>query len=277
MPWVRIDEHALHHPKIASLTDGSFRLWVQSLMHCQHFLTDGAVKAMAFRTLTAYSPKRHRELVNVGLWDTAGDGVCVHDYLDWNESRESVERKRQAARDRVKGKRLEGVTGNNPDGANAMFAESSQDVRANFAATSQKGAVTWSGNTPEGEVKKEGELRGETIRPALVVPPADARSKRPIFKGQRFVVFEWMLDDLSRMLGPHADNFNLDEWFYELDRQATAANIVVPQRDGGKWLMERTQAEALRRGLPVAAAASHNPKTAGNVAAAQRWLSRKTS
>jgi uncharacterized protein YdaU (DUF1376 family) len=102
----------------------------------------------------------------------------------------------------------------------------------------------------------------------------DARSKRPIFKGQRFVVFEWMLDDLTRMLGAHAHAFDLHSWFYKLDQQAVDSDIVIPQRDGGKWLQDRTHEEALRRGLPIAAAASHNPKTAGNLAAAARFVAR---
>jgi uncharacterized protein YdaU (DUF1376 family) len=105
----------------------------------------------------------------------------------------------------------------------------------------------------------------------------DHRSKRPIFKGQRFVIFEWMLDDLSRMLGSHADEFDLHAWFYELDEKAVAASIVVPQRDGGKWLQEQTQAEAIRRGLPVATLSQHNPKTAGNVAAMARFVARGES
>lgn len=83
---------------------------------------------------------------------------------------------------------------------------------------------------------------------------SDARSKRPIFKGQRLVVFEWMLDDLRRLLGAHFDDFDLHEWFYQLDAQVTEAAIVIPQRDGGKWLQEQTTAEAVRRGLPVASA-----------------------
>jgi uncharacterized protein YdaU (DUF1376 family) len=104
----------------------------------------------------------------------------------------------------------------------------------------------------------------------------DHRSKRPIFKGQRFVVFEWMLDDLTRMLGTHANAFDLHSWFFALDQMAEDAGIVVPQRDGGRWLQERTQEEALKRGLPLAVA-SHNPKTAGNAAAAARFVARGQS
>lgn len=102
---------------------------------------------------------------------------------------------------------------------------------------------------------------------------ADARSKHPVFKGQRFVVFEWMLDDLRRLLGAAFETFDLHAWFYELDARVVAAAIVVPQRDGGKWLQDQTLAEAARRGLQVAAPQVAG-KTAGNRAAANRFIAR---
>lgn len=96
-----------------------------------------------------------------------------------------------------------------------------------------------------------------TVRLATPLPfqrgesPPNARSKHPVFKGQRFVVFDWQLDDLMRLLGAHADDFGLDAWFYELDARALQSGAVIPQRDKGVWLQEQTLAEAQRRGLPV--------------------------
>lgn len=78
-----------------------------------------------------------------------------------------------------------------------------------------------------------------------------ARSKRPIFTGQRFTVFEWQLDDLCRMLGRHTEAFDLHAWFFDLDAQAAKTDQVIPVRDGGKWLQAQTLAEAKRRGLPI--------------------------
>lgn len=101
MPWVRIDENALEHPKIASLPDGAFRLWVQGLAHCQKYLTDGAIGDLALRSLRAYSPKRKAALVTAALWDISETGVSVHDFLDWNDSRAHVLAARQLARERL--------------------------------------------------------------------------------------------------------------------------------------------------------------------------------
>ena len=101
MPWVRIDENAMEHPKIGGLPDGAFRLWVQGLAYCQKFLTDGYVNAVAIKGLRAYSPKRYKALIEATLWtDAAEGGIQIHDYLDWNDSREMVLQARQDAKDR---------------------------------------------------------------------------------------------------------------------------------------------------------------------------------
>ena len=109
------------------------------------------------------------------------------------------------------------------------------------------------------------------------VPPpsiADARSKRPIFRGQRLVVFEWMLDDLTRMLGSHVNAFDLHEWFYALDARMVESGDVIPPRDGGAWLQQQTLNEAIRRGLPLVQVGPTVGKTAGNLAAAARFIAR---
>lgn len=105
--------------------------------------------------------------------------------------------------------------------------------------------------------------------------PADARSKHPVFKGQRFVVFDWMLEDLRRLLGSAFDAFDVHAWFYALDARAGSADMVVPQRDGGKWLQEQTLEEAERRGIAIAATSRPtNSRTAGNVGAAAKFIAR---
>jgi hypothetical protein len=80
-----------------------------------------------------------------------------------------------------------------------------------------------------------------------------ARGKTPIYRGERIVVFDWMLDDLRRMLGEkNLLDFNIDEWFYTLDRRAMQSDLVIPDRDGGAWLKAQTLEEAQRRGLVLA-------------------------
>ncbi len=105
MPWVRIDENAMDHPKIGALPDGAFRLWVQALAYCQKHLTDGFVSDRAIRSLLAFSPKRRENLIASGLWDRADGGITVHDYLEWNDSRDVVLGKRETAKARMKSAR----------------------------------------------------------------------------------------------------------------------------------------------------------------------------
>lgn len=100
MPWVRIDENALTHPKIFELSHGSFRLWVAGLAHCQQHLTDGFMSHAIVRTLIAVSAPRIDELVSAGLWERVTSGFQVHDYLQHNDSREKVLRARQQGHNR---------------------------------------------------------------------------------------------------------------------------------------------------------------------------------
>lgn len=81
--------------------------------------------------------------------------------------------------------------------------------------------------------------------------PPGARSKWPIFKGQRLVVFDWMLEDCSNLVAPHVEAFGFDAFFDRLDRRCVAEGKIPPERDGGKWLKSEVLAEAQRMGLPL--------------------------
>lgn len=123
MPWVRIEEKALTHPKIIALSDGAFRLWVAGLAHCQQHLTDGSIPNAIVRTLLYMTGNRIRELVQVGLWESNNSGYQVHDYLVHNESRAVVLAKREAARSRMRSKRT----------SLERSHEQSREVRQKFA------------------------------------------------------------------------------------------------------------------------------------------------
>ena len=96
----------------------------------------------------------------------------------------------------------------------------------------------------------------------------NARSRRPIFQGQRFVVFDWMLEDMSRTLGSQTDDFDLHSWFFEIDGALAAAGTVLPKAEQWPWLQQQLVAEVKRRGLPMAgtmlpkALCQHQPRCA---------------
>ncbi len=79
----------------------------------------------------------------------------------------------------------------------------------------------------------------------------NSRSRRPIFQGQRFVIFDWMLEDLSRILGPHTDDFDIHSWFFDLDGQAVKTGLVKAKNDWWPWVQAEIMLEAGRRGLPI--------------------------
>lgn len=222
MAWVRIHDGAMTHPKIVGLSDKAFRLWIWGLSYSQQHLTDGLLPSAA---VPLRLKRAAGDLVRMTLWDNHDLGFKVHDYLDWNDSRELVLKKRNEAKDRMAA-------------ARGRSREQTGEQSENFARSSTLGRVTGgSGHLPE---KGSGEK-----------PIGDARSKRPIFSGQRFVVFEWMLDDLTRMLGEFTEQFDLHDWFFALDERCVARGEVPPERDGGIWLKNQTLLEAQRRGLPL--------------------------
>lgn len=156
MAWVRIDENAMDHPKVAGLSAEAFRLWVQGLAHCQRFLTDGAINAVALKGLRSFSPKRADELVGACLWERRGDGIQVHDYLQWNESKAHVLHVRQMARERIRRLR-----GGKADARNAVTA----GVQAENEPRSFSGGVACiSSASSEGREGGLGETKSLTER-----------------------------------------------------------------------------------------------------------------
>lgn len=98
MAWVRIHDAALTHPKIVALSDRAFRLWVWGLSYCQQHLTDGVIVSAAIPERWA---RCAADLLERVLWEPHPSGYLVHDYLEWNDSREVVTDKRNGARNRV--------------------------------------------------------------------------------------------------------------------------------------------------------------------------------
>jgi hypothetical protein len=109
VPFIRLCDNYVDHPKIDKLGDGAFRLWHQGLAFCRRFQTDGMIPYVTARGLKAYSPKRARELCApwtegaTALWvETPGFGYRVHDYLEWNPTKDEENERRTGTRDRMR-------------------------------------------------------------------------------------------------------------------------------------------------------------------------------
>ncbi|MFS4103828.1 hypothetical protein [Streptomyces sp. PD-S100-1] len=102
MPWVKLDDRFPSHRKIALLSDRAFRLHVSAICWCAENLTDGRIsdRELALVTRVRGVKATAKQLEDAGLWDRTDDGWEIHDYLDYNPSREQVllERKKNAER-----------------------------------------------------------------------------------------------------------------------------------------------------------------------------------
>lgn len=106
MPWGRLDDKANGNAKLLALSDSAWRMWGCGLIYCQNNLTDGFIPSFAIdafgvraKNKQAVADELCRSLVpgKGPLWHKVDSGYQVHDYLDWNDSRESVEKQRLAA------------------------------------------------------------------------------------------------------------------------------------------------------------------------------------
>lgn len=112
MTWVRYDDNTRNHKKVEPLDDATYRLWREAIEWSAQNLTDGVILARQLGlTSTRASAARARKLVNAELWHPAGeacvghpkcppsgeDGWVIHDYWDYNPTREKVRQDQAAA------------------------------------------------------------------------------------------------------------------------------------------------------------------------------------
>lgn len=110
------------HRKVAGLSDAAFRLHVSAIFWCRRNSTDGVVPAEDLDDVSARVRKPSRfasECVSRGLWHEIGagcaseacparnavtngvtDGWVIHDYFDWQKSKERVQQDRKANAER---------------------------------------------------------------------------------------------------------------------------------------------------------------------------------
>lgn len=98
MTWFKVDDGFWSHPKTATLSDAAVTLWVRAGAYsCQH-LTDGVIKRPVLRLVG--TAEAAAELVEVNLWVEQADGWRFHDWAEYQETSETVKKRRDDARDR---------------------------------------------------------------------------------------------------------------------------------------------------------------------------------
>ena len=101
MVWVKMDDIMPEHPKVAGLTDKAFRAYVRSICYSARTLADGVVPGQLARSWAAL--KFCEELVSAGLWEHHKKGYLIHDYHDWNDTKEQVLDRRRKDSERKRG------------------------------------------------------------------------------------------------------------------------------------------------------------------------------
>lgn len=254
MAWVRIHDGAMGNLKIMRLSNSAFRLWIRGLCYCQTHLTDGLIPREALRMLDAKRADVDA-LSSVlvegksSLWERIeAFGFKVHDYLDWNDSREVVESKRAGGRRRVQQHREQtsaSVTASEVDQCNALR----------------------NAHTPSGVVLSEA-LKSSSEGEPERKPSPPMRSGR---NSGRIFLHNWQQLALVDIVGPHADVFLLDQFLDDLNQKI--AGSALP-RDPWKFVQNELHAELKRRGLSVAESTPVPNGTHTNIDAVRELLRR---
>jgi hypothetical protein len=125
MPWGRLDDQANGSPKLLALSDPAWRMWGCALIYCQAQLTDGFVPQAAIHTFGVRAKDKEKVADELCLaivpgkgpmWHKVAGGYQIHDYLDWNDSRNEVLAKREKDRKR---KGFRAPSERNPSGIHA--------------------------------------------------------------------------------------------------------------------------------------------------------------
>lgn len=96
MSWVKLDDHFDDHPKVISAGPLAMALHVAALCWCNRNLTDGLIpRGQVSRLIdtSEFGINPHdlaKKLVVAVLWDEDPDGFRIHDYLEFQPSREQV-------------------------------------------------------------------------------------------------------------------------------------------------------------------------------------------
>lgn len=117
MTWVRLDDQFPDHPKALACSAEALWLHISGLCWCARHLTDGHIpkNAVARLAVVKNPPARAAELVDAGIWIDEGSHFVIHDYLDFQPSKETVMSQRDAARDRQrKSRERRGVSAATP-------------------------------------------------------------------------------------------------------------------------------------------------------------------
>ena len=122
MAWARIDDNFFNHPKVRKAGKDAVILYVAMLCHSNAFTTEGFITNEMLELIGSQAFQRRPKeladrLVECDLLDEVDGGYMIHDFLDYNYSRQQI--------DEIKSKRSDaGKQGGRPAKANEKQNES---------------------------------------------------------------------------------------------------------------------------------------------------------
>lgn len=186
MPWVKIDDGFSEHIKMVEVGPLGMALQMAALCYCNHHLTDGYVPGSVAKRLIDLDGmpvtfgQLAKKMIDAGVWTVDGDGYRIHDYLEFQPSKDQVMAEREQKRS-----------------AGAKGGQASAQARASARgkASAQAGASADAQSLPQAESKPvpvpdpvpvphpegdnpslrsgftAGRAAGATGTPAEVIPP----------------------------------------------------------------------------------------------------------
>jgi hypothetical protein len=150
VPWLRLDDGFAQHPKISRLTRGDRWTWLEILLYCARYRTDGIVPASISEVVPRATLPFLGRCYELHLLDTRDDGeegYVVHDWEAYNPTDPTNAARQQRYRER---QRNASVTPTVTDSVTESVTPTVTDV------------------TPPAQAR----ARGPSPTPTTVVPPA---------------------------------------------------------------------------------------------------------
>lgn len=91
MTYARVDDQFTEHPKVLEVGPLGEALWLRGLLYASRNLTDGFVPTAYLRRMGDMDAIEQADrLEKAGLWHGCEGGYRIHDYADWQRSKEEV-------------------------------------------------------------------------------------------------------------------------------------------------------------------------------------------
>lgn len=104
MPWAKIDDRFYLNPKVMRAGLEGRALYIAGLVHAAGGLTDGIIAQDVITRLAVLADVTDvtgatERLVALNLWEETEGGYLIHDYLEYNPTREHMQQVRQVRAD----------------------------------------------------------------------------------------------------------------------------------------------------------------------------------